>query len=146
MNRGTPLGRAVAYIFLIGATVAALFPIYWTVLTSFRARVDIFAKPPKLFGGPFTLDNYREVLADGQFQASLSVTVFVTVLATLIAIVAGGLAAYGIARRPSFAGRRPFEAWLILVRAMPGIVLAVPLYQVIIKLGQIGRASCRERV
>ena len=135
MNRGTPLGRAVAYIFLIGATVAALFPIYWTVLTSFRARVDIFAKPPKLFGGPFTLDNYREVLADGQFQASLSVTVFVTVLATLIAIVAGGLAAYGIARRPSFAGRRPFEAWLILVRAMPGIVLAVPLYQVIIKLG-----------
>jgi multiple sugar transport system permease protein len=135
MNRGTNTGRIFAYVLLVLATLTALFPIYWTVLTSLRTRVEIFAKPPKLFGGELTLDNYRSVLADGQFQASLAVTVFVTVLATAIALVAGSFAAYGIARRASFAGRRPFEAWLILVRAMPSIVLAVPLYQVIVQLG-----------
>ena len=135
MNHGTRTGRIAAYAVLIIATITALFPIYWTVLTSLRTRVEIFAKPPRLFGGPFTLDNYRQVLADGQFIASLSITVFVTVLATAIALVAGAFAAYGIARRQAFIGRRPFEAWLILVRAMPGIVLAVPLYQVIVSLG-----------
>jgi multiple sugar transport system permease protein len=135
MNRGTRTGRIAAYALLILATITALFPIYWTVLTSLRSRVEIFAKPPQLFGGPFTLDNYRQVLADGQFRASLSITVFVTLLATAISLVAGAFAAYGLARRRSFIGRRPFEAWLILVRAMPGIVLAVPLYRVIVSLG-----------
>lgn len=134
-TKGSRTGRIFAYVLMVLAAIVALFPIYWTVLTSFRERVDIFAKPPKLFGGPYTLENYRQVLADGQFRASLSITVFVTVLATLIALLAGTFAAYGLARRPAFAGRRPFEGWLILVRAMPGIVLAVPLYQVIVSLG-----------
>jgi multiple sugar transport system permease protein len=135
VNRGSRTGRVAAYILLVLAALTALFPIYWTVLTSLRTRVDIFAKPPKLFGGEFTLDNYRQVLADGQFRASLSITVFITVLAAALALVSGAFAAYGIARRQAFVGRRPFEAWLILVRAMPGIVLAVPLYQVIVRLG-----------
>jgi multiple sugar transport system permease protein len=135
MSHGSRLSRVAAYAVMIIAALTALFPIYWTVLTSLRTRVEIFAKPPSLFGGELTLDNYAQVLADGQFWASLSVTVFVTVLATAIALVVGTLAAYGIARRRAFAGRRPFEAWLILVRAMPGIVLAVPLYQVIVGLG-----------
>lgn len=135
MSHGSRLGRVAAYVLMVLAALTALFPIYWTVLTSLRTRVEIFAKPPSLFGGELTLDNYSQVLADGQFWTSLSITVFVTVLATAIALVAGTLAAYGIARRRAFAGRRPFEAWLILVRAMPGIVLAVPLYQVIVGLG-----------
>lgn len=135
MRHSSRAGRVLAYALLVMATLTALFPIYWTVLTSLRTRVDIFAKPPQLFGGSFTLDNYEQVLADGQFWASLGITVFVTVLATLIALAAGALAAYAIARRRAFAGRRPFEAWLILVRAMPGIVIAVPLYQVITSLG-----------
>ena len=129
------LPRLLAYLTMGGAAAIALFPIYWTVLTSFRTRVEIFAKPPRLIGGPYTLDNYSQVLADGQFRSALSVTVLVTVVATLIAVLAGALAAYGLARQPWFAGRRPFEAWLILVRAMPGIVLAVPLYQVVVYLG-----------
>lgn len=135
MSHGSRLGRVAVYALMILAALTALFPIYWTVLTSLRTRVEIFAKPPSLFGGELTLDNYSQVLADGQFWASLSITVFVTVLATAIALVTGTLAAYAIARRRAFAGRRPFEAWLILVRAMPGIVLAVPLYQVIVGLG-----------
>lgn len=128
-------GTTIAYAVLGLATLVALFPIYWTVLTSLRHRVDIFASPPKLFGGSLTLDNYRSILADGQFLSSLGLTVFVTALATVVAVLFGALAAYALARRPSFATRRPFEAWLILVRAMPGIVLAVPLYQIVVKLG-----------
>jgi len=135
MSRGSIGGRILAYALLIVATVTALFPIYWTVLTSLRTRVDIFAKPPRLIGGEFTLDNYRSVLADGQFRDAVTISFVVTALATVIALVAGAIAAYALARRPSFRGRRPFEAWLILVRAMPGIVLAVPLYQIVVELG-----------
>jgi multiple sugar transport system permease protein len=134
-HQGSALGRVAAYLLLALSTLTALFPIYWTVLTSLRTRVDIFAKPPKLIGTDFTLENYRDVLADGQFRHALTITILVTVLATVLAVTAGAFAAYGLARRRTFVGRRPFEAWLIIVRAIPGIVLAVPLYQVIVELG-----------
>ena len=135
MSRGSRASRLATYVLMVLAALTALFPIYWTLLTSLRSRVDIFAKPPQLLGGNLTLDNYQLVLADGQFWASLKITVLVTVLATIMALAAGTLAAYAMARRRAFLGRRPFEAWLILVRAMPGIVLAIPLYQVIAGLG-----------
>jgi ABC-type glycerol-3-phosphate transport system permease component len=134
-HNGTRLGRIAAYAVLVIATVIALFPIYWTLLTSLRTRVSIFETPPRLFGGELTLDNYRTVFADGQFQASLTITVVVTVLATLIAVITGTFAAYAIARRPRFRTRRPFEAMMILVRAMPGIVIAVPLFQIVVGMG-----------
>ncbi len=134
-HNGTRLGRIAAYAILGIATLAALFPIYWTLLTSLRTRVAIFETPPRLFGGELTLDNYRTVFADGQFQASLIITIVVTVLATLIAVVSGSFAAYAIARRPRFRTRRPFEGMMILVRAMPGIVIAVPLFQIVVGLG-----------
>lgn len=134
-HNGTRLGRIAAYSILGIATLAALFPIYWTLLTSLRTRVAIFETPPRLFGGELTLDNYRTVFADGQFQASLIITIVVTVLATLIAVVSGSFAAYALARRPRFRTRRPFEGMMILVRAMPGIVIAVPLFQIVVGLG-----------
>ncbi len=129
------LGRIGAYIILTSAFVGSLFPIYWTVLTSLRGKIDIFAKVPKFFGGHFTLANYRHVIADGQFISSFKNSVFVTVMATLISVLAGSLAAYALARKKSFTTRRPFESWMIVLRALPGIVLAVPLYQLVVKVG-----------
>jgi multiple sugar transport system permease protein len=129
------LGSALTYLLLIICAASALFPIYWTVLTSLRSKVTIFQQPPLLVGGDFTFDNYANVISDGQFLSSLTNTIVITVLATLICVLVGSFAAYALARRQRFTGRRPFEAWMIIVRAVPGIVLAVPLYQVVIQLG-----------
>ena len=52
-----------------------------------------------------------------------------TVTSTLIALVIGALSAYAIARRPRFRGRSSLEALMIAVRALPGIVLLLPLYR-----------------
>lgn len=117
------------------ACLAALFPIYWTVLTSVKDRVDIFAQPPEFWVGAPTWANYAEVLADPVFLRAAAVTIVVTLASTLLATFAGALAAYGLVRRGRFAGRGSFDGVLILIRALPGIVLAVPLYKIVVDLG-----------
>lgn len=134
MNK-SKLARFSAFIVLLFFFIGSLFPIYWTLLTSLRDRLDIFAKVPKFFGGNLTLENYRSVISDETFISSLKNSVFITVLATFVSVLVGSLAAYALARNGRFKSRRPFESWMILLRALPGIVLAVPLYQMVVKLG-----------
>jgi ABC-type glycerol-3-phosphate transport system permease component len=128
-------GRIASYIILSCATLFALFPIYWTFITSLRDRVDIFAQVPVFFGGNLSFDNWASVAGDPVFLSALLTTIMVTVIATALTVFAGTLAAYAIARSPKFVGRKSFSSWLIVIRAVPGVVLAVPLYQIVVGAG-----------
>jgi ABC-type glycerol-3-phosphate transport system permease component len=128
-------GKIASYLILAGATLFALFPIYWTFITSLRDRVDIFAEVPVFFGGNLSFDNWVSVAGDPVFLSALVTTVMVTVVATFLTVFAGTLAAYAIARSPKFVGRTSFSSWLIVIRAVPGVVLAVPLYQIVVGVG-----------
>jgi ABC-type glycerol-3-phosphate transport system permease component len=129
------LGKIASYLILAGATLFALFPIYWTFITSLRDRVDIFAEVPMFFGGTLSFDNWISVSGDPVFLTALLTTIMVTFIATVISVFAGTLAAYAIARSPKFVGRKSFSSWLIVIRAVPGVVLAVPLYQIVVGAG-----------
>ena len=128
-------GKIASYLILAGATLFALFPIYWTFITSLRDRVDIFAEVPMFFGGTLSFDNWISVSGDPVFLTALLTTIMVTFIATVISVFAGTLAAYAIARNPKFVGRKSFSSWLIVIRAVPGVVLAVPLYQIVVGAG-----------
>jgi multiple sugar transport system permease protein len=128
-------GRIVSYLILSVAALLALFPIYWTFITSLRDRVDIFAEIPVFFGGNLSFDNWVSVAGDPVFLSALFTTIMVTVIATVLTVFAGTLAAYAIARSPKFVGRTSFSSWLIVIRAVPGVVLAVPLYQIVVGAG-----------
>lgn len=128
-------GRVVAYAVLIVASVAALFPVIWTVMTSVKTREDTFAIPPKFFGFEATTGNYTRLVDATAFTSALWNTLVITVGATTLAVLLASLCAYSLARNPRFPGRRPLEASLIIVRAMPGVVLAVPLFQIATTLG-----------
>jgi len=128
-------GRITSYFILSVATLFALFPIYWTFITSLRDRVDIFVEVPVFFGGNLSFDNWVAVAGDPVFLSALLTTIMVTVIATVLTVFAGTLAAYAIARSPKFVGRKSFSSWLIVIRAVPGVVLAVPLYQIVVSAG-----------
>lgn len=128
-------GRLLGWVVLLVAVAVALFPLYWTVLTSLKRRVDTLAVPPKFAGFSPTLDNYRSVFANADFVRSYLVTMEVTAGSTLLTVTAGSLAAYAMARHRRFAGRRPLELLLVVIRAMPGVVLVVPLYGLAVRFG-----------
>ena len=127
----TRRGDITAHVILGFATLTALFPVFWTVTTSIKTREDSFSDPPRIVNFDPTSKNYRALLSKQEFTDVLWNTVVVTVCSTLLCVLIGGFAAYALARHRRFPGRRPLEASLVFIRAMPGIVIIVPLYRLI---------------
>lgn len=136
MSRRRSQASVVAsYVVLVAAMLAALFPLFWTVSTSIKTRVDAFAIPPRFISFQPTSKNYTQILDDDRFIDILRNTLVITATSTVLCTTIAAFAAYALARHRSFPGRRPFEATLILVRALPGIILMVPMFQVVTRLG-----------
>jgi ABC-type glycerol-3-phosphate transport system permease component len=62
-------------------------------------------------------------------------TVVITLASTLLCVFIATLAAYALARSSRFRGRGSLEVGLVLIRAVPAIVIMVPLFQIISQLG-----------
>ncbi len=132
--QGSRSGRIATYGILGVVTLIALFPVFWTVSTSIKTTRDSVANPPKFFDFAATTKNYRNLFDKQEFTRVVKTTVLITGASTLLCVAAGALMAYALARYRQFPGRRPLEAGLVVVRAIPGIVLMVPLYQIVSRL------------
>lgn len=132
------LAKIFVYSVLTITLLGSLFPIFWTISTSFKKRVDTFALPPKFFNFSPTIDNYKKLFSDPTFVKVYLNTILFTLGAAFLSICIGSLAAYALARNPRFRGKTTFEILLILLRAMPGVVLIVPLYDLCSKLHLLG--------
>ena len=113
------------------ALFVALFPIWWMIATSFKRPVDIYSGVSP-WPQHFTLNNYIELFQDRHFKSYLTNSLTVVFLSVGISLVAGTLGAYAITR--SGLGRRLSRTSLVsalVVRMVPAILLAVPLYIVL---------------
>ncbi|MEM7023822.1 MAG: carbohydrate ABC transporter permease [Pseudomonadota bacterium] len=129
------LGDLAAYLVLIAAILVALFPVFWTVSTSIKDRVTSFAIPPAFFDFVPVSKNYLTLFSSPAFQQVYLNTIVVTIGSTLLTVLAGSACAYALSRHARFTGRRPLEVSLILVRAIPTVVLMVPLFKIVVVLG-----------
>lgn len=127
--------NALSYLGLLLASLIALFPVYWTVSTSIKQRDDTFVFPPKFISFTPTWKNYEAIFATRGFWQTCINTVVITLASTLLCVLVATLAAYALARSPRFRGRGPLEVGLVLIRAIPAIVIMVPLFQIISQLG-----------
>lgn len=129
------VGQATSYAILLLAAFVALFPLFWTLSTSIKTRNDTFVLPPKFFSFEATWKNYIAIFDTRGFGQVYLNTIVITLASTILCVVVSTLAAYALARSPRFRSRRPLEVSLILVRAIPAIVIMVPLFTITSKLG-----------
>jgi ABC-type glycerol-3-phosphate transport system permease component len=123
------------YAILAGAAFVALFPLFWTVSTSVKMRNDTFTLPPKLLSFGPTAKNYAAIAEARGFGVILWNTILITAASTLVCVTVATLAAYALARAPQFRGRRTLEVGMILIRAIPAVVIMVPLFSIASALG-----------
>jgi ABC-type glycerol-3-phosphate transport system permease component len=129
------LGDALSYGLLGIAVFLALFPLFWTISTSIKQRADTFVLPPKFFSFEPTFKNYLAIFNTAGFGKIYFNTILITACSTLLCVAVSTMAAYALARSPGFRSRGSLEVSLILIRAVPAIVLMVPLFQIISHLG-----------
>ena len=117
---------AAHYAMLLVLALLCVAPIIVIFATSLRQQVMIFAEPLNFLFTP-TLENYRAVLQEDKFDRYLFNSLFVGIVSTVITLVLGCMAAYGLARF-QFAGRRTVAYTTLLLRTVPLAVMAIPVF------------------
>ena len=128
VSDGDSAGRKVAKtVLLLVIFVWCLFPFVWLISTSLKQGNEALGDP-NMFAGPFGIDNYRIVFAEG-FLYNLRNTLVVATFTTVICILIGAFAGYALARLPL----KRKALWLSGVLAaslFPPVALIPALYEV----------------
>lgn len=110
--------------------VIFIFPFFWVLLMSVKTPDAAQAIPPVWFFKP-TLDNFREVLAEGDFFKALLNSVIVTLFTLAANLIISLPASYVIAR----ARQRWLSFGILFTQMAPWIVFLLPWYIIFKKLG-----------
>lgn len=140
-SRGPTLGRVIVYALLIFWTFVSLFPVYWTVTTSFKVAADV-TQGHLIPWVDFTPDwrGWRSLglspdtwgrtsTARDEFLKRFTNSVTVSVGASLLAVALGSLAAYGLTRFQYRFGRftnKDLAFFFLSQLILPPVVLAMP--------------------
>jgi multiple sugar transport system permease protein len=121
------LKSAVLVLFVLIFVVWTLFPIAWMVVSSIKPNNALFAFPPKFIFSP-TGDHYAGLFSgSSNFAGYIQNSVIAAVSSTLISIVLGTAAGYGLARS-HFRGKPDLSFWIISTRMAPIAGVILPLY------------------
>jgi multiple sugar transport system permease protein len=134
-------GRALIYAALLFWTFVSLFPIYWTVTTSFKVAVDVTQGhlvpwldfTPDWRGwrslglSPDTL--LRTSTVRDEFLKRFGNSVLTSLGASALAVAIGSLAAYGLSRFEYRFGpwrNKDISLWFLSQLVLPPVALAMP--------------------
>ncbi len=128
--------RRKLYFTLAAWTVALLifFPVFWTILTSFKTEVSAVASPPQLFTADWTLENYAEVWSRSDYPRFFWNSVVISVGSTLLGLLIAIPAAWSMAFVP---GNRTKDLlmWMLSTKMMPAAAVLIPMYLIFQKTG-----------
>jgi arabinogalactan oligomer/maltooligosaccharide transport system permease protein len=133
-GRGT-LASVGLHAGLLAATLVALFPPLWLLVTSFKPKSESFSTA---LVEDFTLDNYTHVTADTYFLTWFANSLVVVAGTTLIGVFIAATTGYAISRF-RFPGMRPLMWVLLITQMFPMAVLIVPLYNTLATLGLLNQ-------
>ena len=122
----------VIFALSVGAVFAG-FPVFWMLVSSFKANPEIFELPPRVVTDNFSFDAYTTILTDPVkvrfFINSYVVALSVTALTLIVAILAG----YALSRF-EFPFKRPLNMVIVSVQAVPPITLLIPYFGLMVTL------------
>lgn len=131
-----PKHLATGLYSLLAVVLAVVWagPVYWMVNSAFLDRVTLESTTPTFlpFGGSF--DNFQGVVADPRFGRALGVSLVVTLVTVVAALVIAFLGALAISRF-RFRGRRSFILALLLIQMLPAEGLFIAQYKMMSSLG-----------
>jgi multiple sugar transport system permease protein len=125
-----PLAEVLLLLLII---VFCIFPFYWMVTTSLKTQLEALASPPSWIFEP-TFANYTQVLFKDNVGQSLVNSLIVAVCTTALALILGTPAAYALSRF-EFRRKKDLWFWFITNRMVSPIVLALPFFLIVRKLG-----------
>ncbi|AZI56971.1 carbohydrate ABC transporter permease [Nakamurella antarctica] len=122
----------LVYLALIFFALIYLFPFFIQIGTSFKTDVEATATPLNPIPKMWTTAAFQ-TLAQADFPRWFMNSTIVTLSVTVGRVLIDSLAGYALARL-HFTGRKAIGLLIISVMAVPGVVLLIPKYLVLVQL------------
>jgi sorbitol/mannitol transport system permease protein len=107
------------------------FPVFWTLLISFRNEVDAGTFPPKWIA-PFTLENYEKVFKVGAKSFLLN-SAIASIGSTIVILALAFPAAYALSIKP-IKKSKDVLTFFLSTKFLPPIAALLPIYLILQKL------------
>lgn len=124
---------AVNAVLLVIIALLMLFPFYYMTIVSFTSYTEYVKTELLLVPTSFVLDAYAYIFQSDSFVRSLGVTVFVTVVGTVVNLLLTSMMAYALSR--NILGKRVF-LFLVLFTFVFGAGI-IPTYMIVSATGLI---------
>lgn len=114
-----------------------VFPIVWTLISSFKTPSEIMAYPPTFLPREFTLENYQKLVQAvpfGRYYANSSIIAVITTGAVLVTSSLGGF----LFDKYDFKGKSILFMLVLANLMIPFEVILVPLYKICHSVGLTG--------
>lgn len=106
-----------------------IFPIAYTVTTSFKSQLEVRTNPPLFFPQQWVVDGYQQVLRSDMLRYYLPNTFINSTGSSLLTVALAGLAGYTFSRY-KFRGSGTLQIAILGLMMIPGLTNLVPIYKI----------------
>jgi multiple sugar transport system permease protein len=137
-RRPITASRGVLYLVIWVLCVLFGFPLFWTLMSSFKTPVEMAAFPPVIIPEVFQWSNYQSVLVIPRIPVTFWVmnSAIVVTLTTLGTVITASIVAYSFARF-EYRGRDALFMITLATMMLPAEVTLIPQFVLFYKLGWI---------
>ena len=142
MSRDTAL-RIAAYALAIAVSAFFVFPYLWMISASFKSTEAILTEPLQLIPDSLSFKAYRDIAVMSGVGLGTYVwnSLWITLASTVITLLTTGFGAYALYRAPKLPGFGLLRVGFLLVIMYPYMLLVMPVYLVMFKLGLLGTVT-----
>ena len=117
-------------------TLSFLYPLYFMLINSLKARADYFANPFRLPAGRLDLSNFAVMISQFKILNLFKNSFIVSALTVVFLLAAGTFASYVFAKY-RFKGRGALYVAVLMTMFIPSQVTIIPLYLLFSRIGLV---------
>lgn len=122
------IGKILVYLILICWSITTIYPIFWVIENSFKAKDKILANSFALpFGELFTLANYKKAFNNLNIFQAYKSSIFISTTVSLVVILLAGMAAYALSRY-RFKGSGIINSLVVAAMMFPVFATIIPVF------------------
>lgn len=132
--------RIIAYAVATLASIFFLYPYLWMLVSSFRTTAAVLRDPLRWWPEHVDLSGFASILQMGDLSLLRAMvnSLAITGASTALAVLATALGAYALTRRPRALAFRLLRYGFLMTMMYPYMLLVIPVYIVVYKLGLLG--------
>ena len=136
-SRQSTLRTSLVHVALIAYTLVSLFPVFLTIINSFKSKQAIFGQPLRLPSpSTFSLIGYETVLKQGDFFLYFQNSLIVTVASLFFVLLFGAMAAFALSEY-RFRGNTLMGLYLALGIMIPIRIGTVAILEMMVSAGLV---------